>query len=56
MAHEIQTERLRLRPLREEDYDFLLGLYADAEVMKYISTGVRDRHWKKGIWHVAGVP
>ena len=35
----VQTARLVLRPWSEEDLDNLLGLYTDAEVMRYISGG-----------------
>jgi ribosomal-protein-alanine N-acetyltransferase len=68
MLHEFQTERFWLRPLSEADYGFLLALYSDPEVMKYISTGVRDaektkisldrfmKHWQEkgyGMWLVS---
>ena len=68
MSNELYTERFNLKPLSEDDHDFLLELYADAEVMKYISTGVRDAqktrtsldrfmsHWKDrgyGMWLVS---
>lgn len=51
----------------DEDYDFLVQMYADPDVMKYISTGVRDakktqeslkkfmKHWNDrgfGMWIV----
>jgi len=35
----VETARLYLRPWCEDDVDELLGLYADAEVMRYISGG-----------------
>jgi [ribosomal protein S5]-alanine N-acetyltransferase len=37
----MQTKSLLLLPLTREDYPFLCGLYADAEIMRYIGTGVR---------------
>jgi ribosomal-protein-alanine N-acetyltransferase len=35
----VETARLYLRPWCEDDVDELLGLYADAEVMRHISGG-----------------
>lgn len=41
---DIQTPRLRLRRLVEDDLDTLAAIYADPEVMRYIRDGtVRDR-------------
>lgn len=37
----MQTKSLLLSPLTREDYPFLCRLYADAEIMRYIGTGVR---------------
>ncbi len=39
MDFELQTTRLRLRPIEETDVDALLVLDSDPEVMKYISEG-----------------
>lgn len=65
--HELSTSRFLLKKPTAEDYEFLLALYADPEVMKYISTGVRDakktqesldkfmHHWDKrgfGMWTI----
>jgi ribosomal-protein-alanine N-acetyltransferase len=41
-SHILETDRFLITPVSEADYDFLLGLYSDPLVMKYISTGVRD--------------
>ncbi|RIW34006.1 N-acetyltransferase [Bacillus salacetis] len=39
----IQSERLTFRPYTEEDFDFLMALLADPEVVKFIGSGkVRD--------------
>jgi RimJ/RimL family protein N-acetyltransferase len=38
----IETERLRLRTFTPDDVDEMLGVYADAEVMRYIPGGVLD--------------
>ncbi len=35
----IETERLRLRMLRDSDLDDLAALFADPEVMRYVGTG-----------------
>jgi ribosomal-protein-alanine N-acetyltransferase len=35
----LQTERLVLRPFREEDLDDLAALYADPEVMRFLGEG-----------------
>jgi ribosomal-protein-alanine N-acetyltransferase len=60
----LETERLRLRPMDDGDYEPLCALYADPEVMRYVA-GVRTReqtrerldamidHWARhgfGIW------
>lgn len=37
----MQTTSLLLSPLTRDDYPFLCRLYADAEIMRYIGTGVR---------------
>lgn len=42
MDRDLHTERFVLRKMGDEDYDFLEQMYADPDVMKYISTGVRD--------------
>jgi RimJ/RimL family protein N-acetyltransferase len=36
---EIETQRLRLRPMTLEDLDALARMWADAEVMRYLPTG-----------------
>jgi ribosomal-protein-alanine N-acetyltransferase len=62
----LQTERLVFRPFRETDLDDLAALFADPEVMRYLSRGVpltraetaerlerALRHWSQhgfGIW------
>jgi RimJ/RimL family protein N-acetyltransferase len=38
MVH-LETERLELRPPREDDLDELLPVYGDADVMRYIAEG-----------------
>jgi ribosomal-protein-alanine N-acetyltransferase len=60
----LETERLRLRPMCDDDYENLCALYADPEVMRYVD-GVRTPeqtrerlslmidHWAQhgfGIW------
>ncbi len=67
MSHDLSTERFLLKKMCDEDYDFLVQMYADPDVMKYISTGVRDakktqeslnkfmKHWTDrgfGMWIV----
>jgi RimJ/RimL family protein N-acetyltransferase len=39
----LETKSLRLVPLAREHYEWLFGLYADAEVMRYIANGPRTR-------------
>src|SRR5579884_2128872 len=62
----LETERLLLRPFREEDLDDLCALFADPEVMRYLGGGkprtreeTRERlarvlaHWREhrfGVW------
>jgi ribosomal-protein-alanine N-acetyltransferase len=62
----LETERLVLRPIREDDLEHLLALWNDAEVMRYIGSGnvrtskeTEDRmqrllsHWREhgfGYW------
>lgn len=56
------TERLRLRPFREDDLDAFAAMCADAEVMRYIGTGApvaRDVAWRQmamlnGEWSLRG--
>ncbi len=63
----LETERLLLRPFEATDLDDLCALYADPDVMRYLSTGVLGRadtalrlqrmmdHWQThgyGIWAV----
>ena len=36
---QLETERLVLRPPREDDLDALVPIYGDAEVMRYIGSG-----------------
>jgi RimJ/RimL family protein N-acetyltransferase len=40
-VHQLATRSLLLDPLTHDDYGWLAGLYGDAEVMRYIGTGVR---------------
>lgn len=64
---EIETARLYLRQFTPDDLDELYRIYSDAEVMKYVSEGVRNREetaadlfqivadWEKhafGLWAV----
>jgi RimJ/RimL family protein N-acetyltransferase len=37
---QLETERLLLRPLSEDDLDAIAPLYGDADVMRYIGAGV----------------
>ena len=60
MTVELQTERLRLRPLREDDHEPLARFYADPELTRYLG-GTRDRadSWQwllaaTGHWSVRG--
>ena len=58
----IETARLVLRQFRESDWDAYAELCADAEVMRYIGTGVtltRDEAWRSianflGHWQLRG--
>ena len=49
----LTTDRLILRPFREEDLDAYAEICADAEVMRYLGTGCRpsvhpqDHLWSK---------
>jgi ribosomal-protein-alanine N-acetyltransferase len=45
----MQTEALLLQPLAKADYGWLCALYADAEVMRYIGTGVRTYEVASGV-------
>ncbi|MGZ5114015.1 MAG: GNAT family N-acetyltransferase [Usitatibacter sp.] len=58
----LETERLLLRPFRGSDLDAYAVMSADAEVMKYIGTGVtlnRNEAWRSiaamlGHWQLLG--
>jgi RimJ/RimL family protein N-acetyltransferase len=59
----LETERLRLRPLRESDFEDYAALYADPEVLRYLGSGPepwdRGRAWRhmafvRGHWELAG--
>lgn len=59
----LETQRLRLRPLRESDFEDYAALYADPEVVRYLGTGGepwdRGRSWRhmafqKGHWDLTG--
>jgi RimJ/RimL family protein N-acetyltransferase len=59
----LETERLRLRPLRASDLDDYAALYADPEVLRYLACGPepwdRGRAWRhmaflQGHWQLAG--
>jgi RimJ/RimL family protein N-acetyltransferase len=56
----LTTERLRLRPLGDDDLDDYAALHADPEVMRHIGeTWDRGRSWRHltylvGHWHVRG--
>jgi RimJ/RimL family protein N-acetyltransferase len=58
----LETERLRLRPFREDDLDAYAHICADAEVMRYIGDGrtlSRADAWRQmafflGHWHLRG--
>lgn len=63
IAHELETARLRLRMLREEDLDALAALSADPEVMRYLSADgkpvSRSQAWRSmaatvGHWQLRG--
>jgi len=62
MPIELETERLRLRKFREEDWDPYCVMCADPEVMRYLGTGVtfsRDEAWRSiasmlGHWQLRG--
>src|SRR5437763_7383436 len=38
----LETAKLLLEPLTTADYPWVIGLYADAEVMRYIGNGPRS--------------
>jgi len=45
----LETERLMLRPFRDNDLEHLLALWNDAEVMRFIGSGkVRTRQETEG--------
>lgn len=58
----LETERLRLRFMEERDLDAIAAIFADAETMKYIGTGVvfnRNETWRSisgvlGHWLMKG--
>jgi len=59
----LETERLRLRPFREEDFDMYAAFCADAEVMRYLSANgrplSRNDAWRQmatfiGHWQLRG--
>ncbi|HEY4998511.1 MAG TPA: GNAT family N-acetyltransferase [Usitatibacter sp.] len=58
----LETPRLLLRKLRESDWDPFAAMYADADVMRYIGTGVtlnREDTWRSianmlGHWQLRG--
>jgi RimJ/RimL family protein N-acetyltransferase len=58
----LETERLRLRPFRNQDLDAYAAICADPEVMRYIGTGVilnRMDAWRSmagilGHWQLLG--
>ena len=58
----LETERLRLRPFRESDWDAYAAMCADAEVMRHLGTGAtlsRDETWRAiasmlGHWTLRG--
>ena len=62
MPIELETERLRLRKFRPSDWDPYAAMCADAEVMRYLGTGVvitRDEAWRSmatflGHWQLKG--
>ena len=61
MRPTLETERLRLRPLREDDLDAYAALYADPDVVRYLEGRVlsRDEAWRNlalvvGHWELRG--
>jgi RimJ/RimL family protein N-acetyltransferase len=51
----IQTERLAMRMLRDDDLDALAQMYADAETMRYIGIGEpldREATWREVAMHL----
>ncbi len=62
MTQSLETPRLLLRQFRESDWDAYAQMSADAEVMRYIGTGVtltRDESWRSianflGHWQLRG--
>ncbi len=60
MAVVIETERLRLRPFREEDLDAYAALCADPEVMRFLGGPLtREGAWRQmafflGHWQLRG--
>ncbi len=60
----LETQRLRLRPLCNDDFEDYAELYADPEVLRYLGTGPepweRVRSWRhmafaRGHWEFRGV-
>jgi RimJ/RimL family protein N-acetyltransferase len=59
----LETQRLRLRPLRRSDFEDYADLYADPEVLRYLGSGPepwdRGRSWRHmafvvGHWQLRG--
>jgi len=61
MAPTIETERLRLRPYRPEDFDSYAAMWADPAVVRFIGGNPfsREQSWTRllrqfGMWQVMG--
>ena len=62
LGNVLETPRLLMRQFREPDWDACAEMSADAEVMRYIGTGVtltRDESWRSiadflGPWQLRG--
>ncbi|MDX6299750.1 MAG: hypothetical protein QOF53_964 [Nocardioidaceae bacterium] len=51
-SYPLRTERLDLRPHREDDLDDLLGFHSLPEVVRYVPWPVRDREQTRAALHV----
>ena len=46
----METERLNIRPYREDEKDHVINLFTDAEVMRHVDTGVMSSEDAETLW------